>query len=217
MFLHDLRELEARLRTEKLAAMGRMSAAVAHEIRNPLAAIVWCSHALLEEDLHDLGQQLAQMVQQNAERLARIIADEVLDIARVQHQISHAPASALMLDETVALVWTDWQRQSPAQRHGRVSLMAEGAQVEFDAEHLRRVLFNLLDNALRYSTGRRFAGHHHARQRLGANQPAGLERWRAHAQRWSATRSSHFFPPKADPADWAFTSAGSCANATVLH
>ena len=39
MFLQDLREMEAKLRTEKLAAMGRMSAAVAHEIRNPLAAI----------------------------------------------------------------------------------------------------------------------------------------------------------------------------------
>jgi len=52
MFLHDLRELEARLRTEKLAAMGRMSAAVAHEIRNPLAAIVQ-ANALLGEDLSD--------------------------------------------------------------------------------------------------------------------------------------------------------------------
>ena len=149
MFLHDLRELEARLRTEKLAAMGRMSAAVAHEIRNPLAAIVQ-ANALLEEDLNDAGHlRLAQMVRQNAERLARI-AEEVLDIARVQHQISHAPASTLMLDDTVAQICTDWQRQDPAQRSATISLMAHDAQIEFDTEHLRRVLFNLLDNTLRY-------------------------------------------------------------------
>ncbi|MBV7455894.1 HAMP domain-containing histidine kinase [Acidovorax sp. sif1233] len=149
MFLHDLREMEARLRTEKLAAMGRMSAAVAHEIRNPLAAIVQ-ANALLEEDLHDPAQKrLARMVQQNADRLARI-AEEVLDIARVQHQISHAPASTLPLDETVALVWNDWQAQDPLQRRAVVMLEAGNTQVEFDTEHLRRVLVNLLDNALRY-------------------------------------------------------------------
>jgi len=149
MFLHDLREMEARLRTEKLAAMGRMSAAVAHEIRNPLAAIVQ-ANALLEEDLDDPAQKrLAHMVQQNADRLARI-AEEVLDIARVQHQISHAPASTLPLDETVAQIWNDWQAQDPARRRAVVALGAGAAQVEFDAEHLRRVLVNLLDNALRY-------------------------------------------------------------------
>lgn len=149
MFLHDLREMEARLRTEKLAAMGRMSAAVAHEIRNPLAAIVQ-ANALLEEDLHDPAQKrLAHMVQQNADRLARI-AEEVLDIARVQHQISHAPASTLQLDETIAQIWHDWQAQDPVQRRAVVILDTQATQVEFDGEHLRRVLVNLLDNALRY-------------------------------------------------------------------
>lgn len=149
MFLHDLREMEARLRTEKLAAMGRMSAAVAHEIRNPLAAIVQ-ANALLEEDLHDPAQKrLAHMVQQNADRLARI-AEEVLDIARVQHQISHAPASTLQLDETIAQIWHDWQAQDPVQRRAVVLLDTQSTQVEFDGEHLRRVLVNLLDNALRY-------------------------------------------------------------------
>lgn len=149
VFLHDLREMEARLRTEKLASMGRMSAAVAHEIRNPLAAIVQ-ANALLGEGLHDpLQQRLSGMVQQNADRLARI-TEEVLDIARVQHQLDHGSASALALDTAVATVWHDWCEQDPARRRGQIVLDAENLTVEFDAEHLRRVLVNLLDNALRY-------------------------------------------------------------------
>jgi two-component system sensor histidine kinase PilS (NtrC family) len=149
MFLHDLREMEARLRTEKLAAMGRMSAAVAHEIRNPLAAIVQ-ANALLEEELTDPAhKRLTHMVQQNADRLARI-AEEVLDIARVQHQISHAPASTVQLDETVAQIWQDWHDQEPQRRRATVILATASTQVEFDPEHLRRVLVNLLDNALRH-------------------------------------------------------------------
>ncbi len=149
MFLHDLREMEARLRTEKLASMGRMSAAVAHEIRNPLAAIVQANE-LLAEDLSDAGhKRLSHMIGQNADRLVRITED-VLDIARVQHQIGHTPSSMLVLDATVTQVWQDWQAHDPARRQGRLLLNAEGIQVEFDAEHLRRVLVNLLDNALRY-------------------------------------------------------------------
>ncbi len=149
LFLHDLREMQARLRTEKLAAMGRMSAAVAHEIRNPLAAISQANQ-LLDEDLSEPGhKRLTAMVRQNAERLVRI-TEEVLDIARVQHAGGQPPAPPVALDATVQQIWSDWQAHDPARRHARLALQAPQAVVEFDPEHLRRVLTNLLDNAQRY-------------------------------------------------------------------
>ena len=150
MFLQDLREMEARLRTEKLAAMGRMSAAVAHEIRNPLAAIAQ-ANALMEEDLREPAlKQLSFLVKKNAQRLARIV-DEILDISRVQHQGHPGGPPVLELDPVVAAACGDWAAQTGSGARLQLALQAAGAQVCFDSDHLRRVLVNLLDNALRYA------------------------------------------------------------------
>ena len=151
MFLQDQREMEARMRTEKLASMGRMSAAVAHEIRNPLAAITQ-ANALLDEDLSDPKQrQLTEMIKQNSLRLAKIV-NEVLDISRVQRQDLANSVSAINLNETVARVCLDWQTQTASQSMLDLSLAPDTPLVRFEAEHLRRVLVNLLDNARRYAS-----------------------------------------------------------------
>ncbi len=151
VFLQDQREMEARIRTEKLASMGRMSAAVAHEIRNPLAAISQ-ANALLDEDLTDpRHKQLTQMVQQNAKRLEKIV-DDVLNISRVQHPEHATASSALVLNGAMERICHDWQGQTENDHRLRVNLSPRPIEIRFEAEHLRRILVNLLDNARRYAS-----------------------------------------------------------------
>ncbi len=151
LFLQDQRELEARMRTEKLASMGRMSTAVAHEIRNPLAAIAQ-ANALLEEDLEDPRlKQLTSMVSQNTKRLEKIV-DDILDVSRVTPHDRALAAPELALNESVHQVCLDWAGQSACQRRLGTHLPHPNLGVRFDTDHLRRVLINLLDNARRYAS-----------------------------------------------------------------
>ena len=190
MFLQDLREIEARIRTEKLAAMGRMSAAVAHEIRNPLAAITQAS-ALLSEDLLDPGQRrLIAMVEQNAQRLARIV-DDVLDVARARQQRVLPLDDTLALDQSVRLLAEEWVRHT--QRNGVLMLLeARGMGVRFDLEHLRRILVNLLDNAARYAGER--DGSIQIGTSVNAHGVATLQIWSDGAPLEPAVRQ-HLFEP----------------------
>jgi two-component system sensor histidine kinase PilS (NtrC family) len=153
LFLQDQRELEARMRTEKLASMGRMSTAVAHEIRNPLAAISQ-ANALLAEDLTEpRHQKLTHMVSQNAQRLAKIV-DDILEASRAQPQDGGLTPLQIALDATVGRICRDWAAQNQCTKRLQYFLDGQSVDVQFEGDHLRRVLVNLLDNARRYASER---------------------------------------------------------------
>jgi two-component system sensor histidine kinase PilS (NtrC family) len=151
MFIEDLRNIQARSRQEKLAAMGRVSAGIAHEIRNPLAAIAQ-ANALLAEDATESSQRvLTGLVTDNVERLKRIV-DDVMEVAPGQRQA----VGAIDATAQVAAICRDWARGTGVQlgAHSvlQTELPAKPSSVLFDAEHLRRVLVNLLDNAFRHAS-----------------------------------------------------------------
>lgn len=168
LFVEDLRTVQARTRQEKLAAMGRVSAGIAHEIRNPLAAIAQ-ANALMEEDAATPDQQrLTRIVADNVERLKRIV-DDVLEVAP-----GSAPHARLIdLAAELPPLVADWARaeglglgpssrlQVDLQRPLAPPAAAEQSTwlepapplpVRFDLDHLRRVLVNLLDNAQRHAS-----------------------------------------------------------------
>jgi two-component system sensor histidine kinase PilS (NtrC family) len=152
LLLEDLRTAQARLRQEKLAAMGRVSAGIAHEIRNPLAAIAQANALLMEDTLPEAQQQLARMVADNVARLKHIV-DDVLEVASGGTGVA-PPIDAGAEVATTAAAWARTARiASGPQSPLHLDLPAQPLRVLFDAEHLRRVLVNLLDNALRHCSG----------------------------------------------------------------
>jgi two-component system sensor histidine kinase PilS (NtrC family) len=153
LFLEDARTVQARARQDKLAAMGRMSAGIAHEIRNPLAAIAQANQ-LLGEEVHTPGQQrLSKMVSDNVHRLQRIVED-VLEAASASTQLEATLSDARA---EVAAAVADWaaaaSEPGQARELVRLDLPPAALPVQFDGEHLRRVLVNLLDNARRHGSG----------------------------------------------------------------
>ncbi len=150
LFIEELRAVQARLRQERLAAMGRISAGVAHEIRNPLAAISQANALLEEDELRPDQRRLIRIMTDNIDRLRRIV-DDVMEAAPGLL----APSRTLDASAEIASICSEWARTvglalGSASRL-QVLLPSAPVGVVFDSDHLRRVLVNLLDNAIRHA------------------------------------------------------------------
>jgi two-component system sensor histidine kinase PilS (NtrC family) len=149
IFLQDVTEIENQAQQLKLASMGRLTASIAHEVRNPLSAI---SHAasLLSEDISDPTQtRLLKIVGDNVIRLNLMIED-ILKLSRKAQRLGEPIGMAPFFAE----ILTEF-RETHALAPGLIALGdMQGCRVRFDPLHLREVVVNLLSNALRYASGR---------------------------------------------------------------
>jgi two-component system sensor histidine kinase PilS (NtrC family) len=148
IFLQDVTGIENQAQQLKLASMGRLTASIAHEVRNPLSAIGHAT-ALLGEDLDStVHLRLLKIVGDNVARVNRMVED-ILQLSRKVQPHGEPLALALFLAE-LKTEFVDTHGLAPDIIGVAV---AAGTQVRFDALHLREVVLNLLTNAVRYASG----------------------------------------------------------------
>ncbi|MBL8263243.1 MAG: PAS domain-containing sensor histidine kinase [Xanthomonadaceae bacterium] len=147
IFLDDTSLVSRRAESLTLAAMGRFSASLAHEIRNPLAAISYAAQLLEEsKDLPDVDRQMVQIILKQCQRTNTIV-ESVLGLARRER----ATAEHL---ELVAFLrnFIEEFKQSVPDETNNISLAVSQPLVSalVDPRHLHQVLMAMVQNALRH-------------------------------------------------------------------
>ena len=150
-FIEDLSKVTQQAQQMKLASLGRLTAGIAHEIRNPLGAISHAAQLMSESgDIPEPDLRMLEIIQRHSRRVNGII-ENVLDLSRRRQ----ADAQLVDLGQWLTDFVRDYQ-QSTSHQNGeppRISLELppDLPVARFDKSQIEQVLTNLCDNGLRYS------------------------------------------------------------------
>lgn len=147
LFLEDASQLNQRFQQVRLASLGRLTASIAHEIRNPLAAIHHAAQLLGESDIDIGDRKLTGIINTQAQRLNSIV-ENVLQLSRQQRG---SPESIPLLQwlEQFRVEWVASQALQPDQL--RIRIEPPDTRILFDSSHLHQVMWNLCGNAIRHT------------------------------------------------------------------
>lgn len=147
VFLEDTSLLAERVQQSKLAALGRLSASIAHEIRNPVGAMSHAGQLLAESpNISAEDRRLTEIIRNNADRVSGII-NNVLRLSKREE--THA--ESLLLQSWCEEFHEEFceTMQWPRERV-RVGGLAAGIEVRVDPSQLRQIVWNLCENALKH-------------------------------------------------------------------
>lgn len=147
IFLDDTSRTAQQAQQLKLASLGRLTAGIAHEIRNPLGAISHAAQLLSEsEELNKADARLTEIIQQHSVRMNFII-ENVLQLSRRKQP----KPELLYLKAWLTKFLSDYEVTAPEGARINLNVYPESIKVRIDPTQLSQVLTNLTDNALRHS------------------------------------------------------------------
>ena len=147
IFLEDMSLIEEKAQQAKLAALGRLSASIAHEIRNPVGAMSHAGQLLGEsEQLSPQDKRLTEIIRTNSERVSTII-NNVMQLSRREATRPERLSLQGWLDEFRAEFCETMQF---AQERLTLTVPGEPLEVRADPTQLHQIVWNLCDNAIRH-------------------------------------------------------------------
>jgi len=147
IFLDDTSVLNQQAQNLKLASLGRLTASIAHEIRNPLGALSHAAQLIKEsEDLDPANFDLVEIVEKNAARVNEIIENIMQLSVRKTTQVKE-----INLSEYINKLIGEYSMDKTPVPEITLQFQSENIIVHFDPSQLRQILTNLFDNGLRYS------------------------------------------------------------------
>lgn len=148
IFLEDASVMSEQVRQMKLAALGRLTGSIAHEIRNPLAAISHANQLLAESnDLHGSDRRFTQIIAEHVQRMERMV-ETILQLSRRETTRAEELELGRWLRDFVA-EFRERQGLKGQDLAVRVD-SGEEVRVRVDPGHLYQIAWNLSENALRY-------------------------------------------------------------------
>lgn len=162
VFIEDMSKVTQQAQQMKLASLGRLTAGIAHEIRNPLGAISHAAQLMEESPSLDPGdRQMLEIIRRHSRRVNGII-ENVLDLSRRRAANAELIELAPWLQEfREDFLQTQDNDDSPANIVLKIDPQLPPAR--FDKSQIEQVMVNLCDNGLRYSeqhSGQRQIGIH---------------------------------------------------------
>ena len=149
VFLEDTSHMNERVQQSKLASLGRLSASIAHEIRNPVGAMSHAAQLLAESPgMTDDDLRLTEIIQTHSSRVSHII-ENVLQLSRRESSRPERLPLKSWLSDFVGEFVRTLELQEGELTVGEVP---EDLVVRMDTSHLRQVLWNLCDNAVKYAS-----------------------------------------------------------------